>query len=202
MIEHAAEIISALGVIVLGFLTYNQYTKNKLTDLKVSRLEAEQAEKQKRRSDNSALVHGELWEILHELKADRVYIIQPHPLGNESMISIYFESKRKGVESMKPRIQNLKMCDLAMFCKLMATQLYTYITDIDDQVEDRYAKSLLSACGTSQVLIKRLSDNSHDWVGSIFCEFTHGREIDTDAARVILHQAALNIQYILPQYIE
>lgn len=194
-------IISALGTIIAAYFAYNQYAKNKLTDLKVQQLEAENAEKQKRRSDNSAIVHGELWEVLHELKADRVYIIQPHPLGNESMISIYFESKRKGIESMKPRIQNLKMCDVAKFCQHLASQLYTVITDIDAQVEDRYAKSLLGACGTMQVLVIRLSDNSHDWVGSIFCEFTHSREIDTESARATLHQAAQNIQYILPKYI-
>ena len=176
--ENLPAIVSALGTIIAAYFAYNQYAKNKLTDLKVQQLEAEQAEKQKRRSDNSAIVHGELWEVLHELKADRVYIVQPHPLGNESMISIYFESKRKGVESMKPRVQNLKMCDVAKFCQLLASQLYTVITDIDAQVEDCYAKSLLGACGTTQVLVKRLSDNSHDWVGSIFCEFTHGREID------------------------
>ena len=179
--ENLPAIISAIGTIIAAYFAYNQYAKNKLTDLKVQQLEAEQAEKQKRRSDNSAIVHGELWEVLHELKADRVYIVQPHPLGNESMISIYFESKRKGVESMKPRIQNLKMCDVAKFCQLLASQLYTVITDIDAQVEDRYAKSLLSACGTTQVLVKRLSDNSHDWVGSIFCEFPHGRERPRDA---------------------
>lgn len=200
--ENLAAIISAIGTIIAAYFAYNQYAKNKLTDLKVAQLEAEQAEKQKRRSDNSAIVHGELWEVLHELKADRVYIVQPHPLGNESMISIYFESKRKGVESMKPRIQNLKMADVAKFCQTLASQLYTVITDIDGQVEDRYAKSLLSACGTSQVLIKRLSDNAHDWVGSIFCEFTHGSEIDPEAARATLHQAAQNIQYILPPYID
>ena len=102
---------------------------------------------------------------------------------------------------MKPRVQNLKMCDVAKFCQLLASQLYTVITDIDAQVEDCYAKSLLSACGTTQVLVKRLSDNSHDWVGSIFCEFTHGREIDPESARATLHQAAQNIQYILPPYI-
>lgn len=200
--ENLAAIISAIGTIIAAYFAYNQYTKNKLTDLKVQKLEAEQAEKQKRRSDNSAIVHGELWQILHELKADRVYIVQPHPLGNESMISVYFESKRRGVESMKPRIQNLKMCELAKFCQQMASQLFTCITEIDAQVEDRYAKSLLSACGTTQVLIKRLSDNSHDWVGSIFCEFTHGREIDPESARAILRRAAQNIQYILPQYID
>lgn len=200
--ENLPAIISALGTIIAAYFAYNQYAKNKLTDLKVKRLEEEQAEKQRRRSDNSAIVHGELWEVLHELKADRVYIVQPHPLGNECLVSIYFESMRKGVESMKPKIQKLKMSDIARFCQLMASQLFTVITDIDGQVTDRYARSLLGACGTVQVLIKRLSDNQHDWVGSIFCEFTHGSEIDPESARACLHQAAQNIQYILPPYID
>lgn len=200
--EFLPAIISAIGTILAAYFAYNQYTKNKLTDLKVEQMQRDNETKRKRRSDNSALVHGELWEVLHELKADRVYIVQPHPLGNESMISIYFESKRKGVESMKPRIQNLKMCDLAKFCSGLTKNLFMFITDIDAQVSDRYAKSLLSSCGTSQVIIKRLSDNSHDWVGSIFCEFTHGAKIDEQQAHAILHEAALNIQYILPEFID
>ena len=200
--EYLPEIISALAVIITAWFSYNQYAKNKLTDLKVEQMQRDNEVKRKRRSDNSALVHGELWEILHELKADRVYIVQPHPLGNESMVSIYFESKRKGVESMKPRIQNLKMCDVAKFCADLTKNLFMFITDIANQVTDRYAKSLLSSCGTEQVIIKRLSDNSHDWVGSIFCEFTHGQKIDEAEARAILHEAAMNIQYILPAFID
>lgn len=200
--EYLPEIISALAVIITAWFSYNQYAKNKLTDLKVEQMQRDNEVKRKRRSDNSALVHGELWEILHELKADRVYIVQPHPLGNESMVSIYFESKRKGVESMKPRIQNLKMCDVAKFCADLTKNLFMFITDIDNQVTDRYAKSLLSSCGTEQVIIKRLSDNSRDWVGSIFCEFTHGQKIDEAEARAILHEAAMNIQYILPAFID
>lgn len=200
--ENLPAIISAIGVIIAAWFSYNQYAKNKLTDLKVEQMQRDNEIKRKRRADNSALVYGELWEILHELKADRVYIVQPHPLGNESMISIYFESKRKGVESMKPRIQNLKMGDVARFCADLTKNLFMYITDIDKQVADRCAKSLLSSCGTEQVIIKRLSDNSHDWVGSIFCEFTHGAKIQEEEARAILHEAAMNIQYILPPYIE
>ena len=200
--ENLPAIISAIGVIIAAWFSYNQYAKNKLTDLKVEQMQRDNEIKRKRRADNSALVYGELWEVLHELKADRVYIVQPHPLGNESMISIYFESKRKGVESMKPRIQNLKMGDVARFCADLTKNLFMYITDIDEQVADRCAKSLLSSCGTEQVLIKRLSDNSHDWVGSIFCEFTHGAKIQEAEARAILHEAAMNIQYILPAYID
>jgi hypothetical protein len=200
--EYLPAIISAIGTIMAAWFAYNQYTKNKITDLKVEQMRAEHEQKRKRRADNSALVHGELWEVLHELQADRVYIVQPHPLGNESMVSIYFESKRKGVESMKPRIQHLKMCDVAKFCADLAKNLFMYISNIDAQVEDRYAKSLLSSCGTTQVIIKRLSDNNHDWVGSIFCEFTHETQISEEKAHAILHEAAMNIQYILPEFVD
>lgn len=200
--EYLPAIISAIGTIIAAWFAYNQYTKNKITDLKVEQMRTENEMRRKRRADNSAVVYGELWEILHDLKADRVYIVQPHPLGNESMISIYFESKRKGVESMKPRIQNLKMGDVAKFCSDLTKNVFMFITDIDGQVKDICAKSLLSSCGTSQVIIKRLSDNSHDWVGSIFCEFTHDTEINEQEAHTIMHEAAMNIQYILPEFVD
>lgn len=200
--EYLPAIISAIGTIIAAWFAYNQYTKNKITDLKVEQMRTEQEQKRKRRADNSALVHGELWDVLHELQADRVYIVQPHPLGNESMLSVYFESKRKGVESMKPRIQHLKMCDVANFCSDLAKNLFMFITNIDEQVTDKYAKSLLSSCGTTQVIIKRLSDNNHDWVGSIFCEFTHDMKVREEKALSILHNAAVNIQYILPEFVD
>lgn len=200
--EYIPAIISAIGTIIAAWFAYNQYTKNKMTDLKIEEYKQSEERKNKRRADNSAIVHGELWEALHKLHADRVYIVQPHPLGNESMVSVYFESKRKGVESMKPYIQNLKMCDCATFCAEMAKNLYMFFDNIDVQVKDRYAKSLLSACGTSKVAIKRLSDNTHDWVGSIFCEFTHDVNVDEEEVRATLHEVAMNVQYLLPEYNE
>lgn len=201
-VEYMPAIISAIGTIVLGWFAYNQKTKDKMIEVKIEQLRARNEEKRNRRADNSAIVHGELWHALVELRADRVYIVQPHPLGNESMVSIYFESKRKGVESMKPKVQNLKMCECASFCADMAKNLYIYYDDIDEQVKDRYAKSLLSACGTTKVAIKRLSDNTHDWVGSIFCEFTHDVDVDKEEVRAVLHDVAMNVQYLLPEYKE
>ena len=116
MMEYIPAIISAIGTILVAWFAYNQKTKDKMTDLKIEQIRTNNEMKQRRRANNSAIVHGELWEALHELHADRVYIVQPHPLGNESMISIYFESKRKGVESMKPTIQDLKMSEVDVFC--------------------------------------------------------------------------------------
>ena len=197
-----AAIIVAIGGIISTLCAFFQFSRNKMTEYKIEQLRQEAENKKKRRADNSAIVHGELWETLHELQADRVYIVQPHPLGNESMISVYYESKRKGIEAMKPRLQHIKMSDFAVFCRELSKNLFMYITDIDKQIEDRYAKSIFSACGTSAVIVKRLSDNNHDWVGSIFVEYTNDIMVDEASARNILHETAMSIQYILPEFID
>lgn len=200
LVSNLPAIISAIGTIITGFFAYNQYTKNKETDVKIERFKQEEEVKSKRRADNSSIVFGELWTILHELNADRVYIVQPHPLGNESFISIYYEVKRKGVEPMKPHISNLHISDVAKFASDLVKESFMYITDIDGQVSDKYAKSLLASYGCQSALIMRMNDNRHDWVGSIFCEFTHRIEIPEDEAQKIMNLAANAIQYLLPEY--
>lgn len=199
MVENLPEIITALGTIILGWFTYNQYTKNKMTDAKIERMRTEEREKNERRADNSTLVFGELWNVLYETGASRVYIVQPHPLGHEEMLTIHFEVKRKGVEPMKPHIQHMKISEVAKFASDLVKNLFLYITNIDEQVKDRYARSILSSYGCEAAIIKRLSDNKHDWVGSIFCEFTNPMEVSEEDAKEILHRAATNIQYILPE---
>lgn len=202
--EYAAAIISAIGAIITGlfgmWIKSNQATKDKITDLKIEKWKKEEEVKAKRRADNSAIIYNELHDILRELNADRVYIVQPHPIGNESLLSIYYEIKRKGVEPMKPHIQNLKIPEVAKFAAEMVQERFMYITDIDEQVADKYARSLLNRCGTTGAIIKRLSDNTHDWIGSIFCEFTGDMECKEEEAREVLHAAATNIQYLLPEY--
>lgn len=198
--EYLPAIISAIGTIIAAWFAYNQYTKNKLTDLKIEKFRQDEEIKSIRRADNSSIVYGELWNILHELDADRVYIVQPHPLGNESLLSIYYEVKRKGVEPMKPHVQNLRIADVAKFSSDMVKKLFMYITDIDTQVQDKYAKSILSSYGCEAAVVKRLNDNKHDWVGSIFCEFTRSIHVSEDEAREIMLRCAMNIQYLLPEY--
>nr|UWI24388.1 MAG: hypothetical protein [Bacteriophage sp.] len=198
--EYLPAIISAIGTIIAAWFAYNQYTKNKLTDLKIEKFRKDEEIKSIRRADNSSIVYGELWNILHELDADRVYIVQPHPLENESLLSIYYEVKRKGVEPMKPHVQNLRIADVAKFSSDMVKNLFMYITDIDTQVQDKYAKSILSSYGCEAAVVKRLNDNKYDWVGSIFCEFTRPIHVSEDEAREIMHRCAMNIQYLLPEY--
>lgn len=192
-------LIGSIGGIYSIWTKYNQETKNKKTDYEIEKLRSEDLVRNKRRSDNATLVFGELWNVLYETGASRVYIVQPHPLGHEELLTIYFEVKRKGVEPMKPHIQNLKIPEVANFASSLVKNLFLYITDIDKQVEDRYARSILSSYGCEAAIIKRLSDNRRDWVGSIFCEFTSPMKVSEEEAKEILHTAATNIQYILPE---
>nr|UVY37322.1 MAG: hypothetical protein [Bacteriophage sp.] len=198
--EYLPAIISAIGTIIAAWFAYNQYTKNKLTDLKIEKFRKDEEIKSIRRADNSSIVYGELWNILYELDADRVYIVQPHPLDNESLLSIYYEVKRKGVEPMKPHVQNLRIADVAKFSSDMVKNMFMYITDINTQIQDKYAKSILSSYGCEAAVVKRLNDNKYDWVGSIFCEFTRPIHVSEDEAREIMHRCAMNIQYLLPEY--
>ena len=121
--------------------------------MKIEKFKKDEEIKSIRRADNSSIVYGELWGVLHELDADRVYIMQPHPLGNESLLSIYYEVKRKGIEPMKPHVQNLHISEVAKFSSELVKNLFMYVTDIDNEISDKYAKSILSSYGCQAVII-------------------------------------------------
>jgi hypothetical protein len=201
-----AQVITAIGGIIGAFggiyalwIKYNQEAKNKKTEYELEKLRNEDKKKNKKRSDNSMLVFGELWDIMHQTNASRVYIAQPHPLGHEEIMVIIFEVKRKGVESMKSYIQAINICDVPKFASELVKEPFMYITDIEKQISDEYARSIISSCGTKNVIIRRLSDNRHDWVGSIFCEYTNEMTITEEEVRKVLEKSAIAIQYILPE---
>jgi hypothetical protein len=49
--------------------------------------------------------------------------------------------------------------------------------------------------------IKRMS-TARDWVGSIFCEFMEIPTISESDLQKLMHEAAITIQYNLPEYQE
>ncbi len=198
--EYLPSIISALGTIFAAFFAYNQYTKNKLTDLKIEKWKADEEAKSAKCSDNIAKIYGVLWQLLHELQADRVYIVQPHPLTNNLFLSVSLEVKRNGVSAMKPNIQRLPMADVAAFAAELSTRDFLFYRDIDGEVKDKRAKAIMTTNGCCSVVVKRLADDEHDWIGSVFCGFTHEQELHPSSLRQQLQEAADHIQYILPEY--
>lgn len=191
-------LIEKIGVIVLGVFAVYQYRINKNTDYKIKRREEQDKRKAERINNNTIDVWGVVHNLLSRTKADRVYIVQPHPLGNEEMLSIHFEVTRQGVRGMRNDIQEMKIASVVQFAKYMKDNLFVYITDIEKQVSDRYARSIMTTHGTKHLIVKRLNDNKNDWCGSIFCEYTNRMKINERDAKELLRQAATNIQYILP----
>lgn len=198
--EYLPAIISALGTIIAAWFAYNQYTKNKLTDLKIEKWKAEEQVKGAKRSENIAKIYGVLWQLLHDLQADRVYIVQPHPLTNNLFLSISLEVKRNGVSGMKPCVQHLPMSDIAAFAAELACRDFLFYRNVETEVKDKRARALMTTNGSCATVIKRLADEGHDWIGSLFCEFTHEQELQPTLLRQQLFDAANNVQYILPEF--
>lgn len=198
--ENIPAIISSIAVILSAWFSYNQYAKNKMTDLKIEKWKAEEEVKSVKRSDNIAKIYGVLWQLLHELQADRVYIVQPHPLVNNLFLSVSLEVKRNGVSAMKPNVQRLPMSDVAAFSAELSTRDFLLYRNIDTEVKDKRARAIMTTNGCCSVVVKRLADDEHDWIGSIFCGFTHEQQLQPASLRQQLQEAADHIQYILPEY--
>ncbi|MCX4334754.1 MAG: hypothetical protein OSJ55_07725 [Bacteroidales bacterium] len=197
--EYIAPIISAIAAIIAGWFAYNQKTKDKMTDLRIEQLRRDEERKSKIRSDNTGAIYGVLWHILHELQADRVYIVQPHPLSNNHFVSVSMEVKRNGIKGMKSSIQNLEIANVALFVSELASRDYIQFRDIASEVRDKRARAILSMMGAISSVIRRLSDDRYDWIGSIICEFNDTMTADPIFCRKTLEDAADKIQYILPE---
>lgn len=191
------EILGTVSAMFAAWLAYNQERHNKMTDLKIEQYKKEEERRSFRRNENTAKVYGILWKVLYALKADRVYIIQPHPLGKAAYLSIQFEVVGKGIDGIKEQVQNLPMSEIPKFSNDLAENLFMYIKDVDTGVPDNIVKSLMAVNGCSSVIIKRLN-NSTDWVGSIVAEYMEDMAITEDESHKIMHEAAVAIQYILP----
>lgn len=198
--ENIPAIISSIAVILSAWFSYNQYAKNKLTDLKIEKWKAEEEVKSAKRSDNIAKIYGVLWQLLHELQADRIYIVQPHPLVNNLFLSVSLEVKRNGVSAMKPNVQRLPMSDVAAFSAELSARDFLLYRNINTEVKDKRVRAIMTTNGCCSVVVRRLADDEHDWIGSIFCGFTHEQQLQPASLRQQLQEAADHIQYILPEY--
>ena len=194
-------VIGAIGGVYSIWTKYHQEEKNKLTDLKIEQYKNEMKRKSFKRAENAGKVFGALNKVLLGTGADRVYIVQPHPLGHAAYLSVQYEVKANGVQGMRMEIQKLEMSEVPQFSEEMTKNLWMYFDDIDNQVEDRVAKSLLASNGTIAVAIKRMN-TARDWVGSIFCEFMNTPSVSEGDMYKLMHEAAVNIQYNLPEYQE
>lgn len=137
------------------------------------------------------------------LKADRVYIIQPHPLYKALFISVTLEVKRSDVSSVKPYLTDITISTVAKFTSELANKDYIWIDDVDKEDIDKKMKQLMLYNGCKTLAIRRMTDENDNWIGNLVVSYTRGfNEVDVtkDLVDKMTRSSAQMIQYLLPEY--
>lgn len=201
-LEFLPQILSGIASILALWFTYNQYTKNKITDYKIEKWKQEEHSNNVKQAGNIATIYGELWELLYFLKADRVYLIQPHPLYKEMYISATLEVKQYGVSSVRDSLCDIKIESVARFVSDLANSEYKFIKGIETSELDDKIKSIMTSNGCHSVALRRLSDEKNNWIGTIVIGYIHNfnNDMDIELIEKMSRSSALAIQYILPEF--
>lgn len=202
ILNNLPEIISSITAGIALWFTYNQYTKNKMTDYKLEKLKEDDKKQQVVNAGNIATIFGELWELLYFLKVDRVYIIQPHPLYKQMYISATLEVKNYGVSSAKNSLNNVKIESLPKFVSQLAKEDLIFIEDTEVAHVETKVKSIMVSNGCKSIFIKRLVDENNNWVGSIVLGYLRSFKdycVDRKMVERMTRTSAMSIQYILPE---
>lgn len=202
-LDKLPEIISSVAAFAALWFTYNQYTKNKLTDYKIENWKKEEQQKNIKKAGDIAIIYGEMWELLHFLKADRVYIIQPHPLYKSLFVSVTLEVKRSDVSSVRPSFTDVTIASIARFASQLASKDYIWIDDVDAEQIDKKMKAMMLRNGSKTLAIRKLSDEKDNWIGNLVVSYTRGfNKVDVTKELVdkMSKSSAQMIQYMLPEY--
>ena len=201
--EHIAVIVTSLSTLIMGILAgwfaYNQKTKDALTDQKIKQIEDERIRASRTENRHAAFIYGELFRILYELKADRVYIVQPHPEKKKLFLSIIFEVNNPGVSPMRDVFNNVPISDVPLYAKELSTTnciWHDYKKGIVP--DDKKALSLMRTSGSMNTIIYQLKSIENDWVGSLFIERTSGDAYEIEKVKGNAEMTVNSIQYILP----
>lgn len=191
-----AAVITALGVIVLGWFQYNQQTKNKETDARLKRREEEDKEKRNADKVASQNIYRELWSLLHSLGALRVYIVQPHPLDRAKYISIQYEVLSEGMISIMPLIHRMPISNLPGFVVELESNEFLFWHS-QSEVKDGRARSIMHQIGTDQMVAVRMKDGEV-WKGNIVVDFD-SCAVDIEVVKGKLMEAKAIVKYMLPE---
>lgn len=193
-----AVLLTAFAAILNYWFQYNQHSKNKLIDFKIEKLRSEEKIRNKRDKEASSRIFGTIWHILYESHAARVYIIQPHPLTHNLYMTVYYEARDNGVMSIRDIFSNMPVGDVAGLASEMRTRDFIYWPAADD-IKDNHARAIMRNAGAETLVIKKLSDDRREWIGSIVIDYAQRTGIEVPYIKGLLHEAANDIQYSLPE---
>lgn len=192
-----AAVITALGVIVLGWFQYNQQTKNKETDARLKRREEEDKEKRKLLKIAANDIMRELHRLLIKTDAQRAYIVQPHPLDRAKFISIEYEVFSEGMIEIARKVHRMPISSVAGFVSELSSRDFILWHSQAD-VKDGRARAIMHSIGTEKMAATRMMDDTL-WLGNIVLDFDSHQELEAVYLKGKMGDAANVIKYILPE---
>lgn len=181
--------------------------QKKIFELEFSRIE--NISDEKRRAENARLsaafgrIYGYLWKSLFQIDADRVSIIQPHPLADKKLISVSFEivSPDRGIASHKAEFQQMKMSEWSQFvARLSGDEWLIHLKP--SECRDRKIYAEMNRRGVKAVIYKRLTDPDGIWIGTLCAEYVRNEVASAQLTYIKddMKKKAILIQDLLPEY--
>ena len=179
--------------------------KEKENESRFNKIELEnrirlEKEKSKLRETFSRL-YGYMWKLLLSVEADRVYIIQPHPLADKQFISVSLEvlNPDRDVRPQKDDFQFKKMSEWAGFISKLSDNDWVIYQE-GGEIRDLKSRLEFKRRGLSLMVLRRMVDEYGDWEATLCVEYTHNIPTNLDYIKGKMAIKAELIADILPEY--
>jgi len=217
----AGIIVAIQGVLALLLAPYIKArieSKHKVLELELQRREKEIdrhfADQERRRREHSkkkheitAHLYSYLWNLTINQHADRVYIIQPHPVPDKQYISVSFEVVRDGISQQRNHFQFHKSSywtEVIDLWKKNDFLKFHFENNGLQQNEKPVVKKIWTEAmrrGCISVAFYRLLDVNNSWIGVLAVEHLIDRQqIHTANYRNDIATYGELVADILPEY--
>lgn len=169
----------------------------KKTDLRLKELEKKINENDVKTKKDVGTIYNVISALLSAMQASRVYIIQPHPLDKNEFISVVYEVTDMGIMPIKGQLVDYPAENMPVFVGEISQRDFLYYKSTN-MLKGKRSRAFFSNVGTESLIIKHLSDDKSDWIGSIVVDYMHETNVAPDYSKALLQDAADKIQFILP----
>ena len=188
---------SLMAPLVLGGAAVLWRYLEKKTDLRLKELEKKINEQDNNTKKDVGTIYNVISALLSAMQASRVYIIQPHPLDKNEFLSVVYEVTDMGIMPIKGQLVDYPAENMPVFVGEISQRDFLYYKSTN-MLKGKRSRAFFSNVGTESLIIKHLSDDKSDWIGSIVVDYMHETNVAPDYSKALLQDAADKIQFILP----
>lgn len=181
-----AAIVTAIGVIIVAYFQYRTKIKEKEmdqsfakykdeTDAKLIKVEANRKNIQDQYAAAYNECYGYLYDLMMDINADRIAVIQPHPVNCHQWISISMEVVYPGrdVGRYKKAFQYREMSDYHRIINRWTKEDFIDVASLAELCYDKNVYASAYQRGVKSMIYKRMLNGKDQWTGTLRIDFTH-----------------------------